>query len=93
MKPYRDIFGNPLYKIDVEAATRLIVTNRKASPLVFQRSLGFGAGKSKRIIGLLEDAGVINRSDKVLRTVLLPNADQAVNAALRQLKKGKKAKV
>lgn len=89
MKPYRDVFGNPLTKTDVAAATRLIVRNGKASPSLLQRSFKWGYGKAAKITTLLEDAGVVGPVTDKPRLVILNNEDGAVNAALRQLKKGK----
>lgn len=89
MKPYRDVFGNNLTKRDVEAATRLLVRNGKSSPSLLQRSFKWGYGKAAKVIQLLEDAGVLGQISNKPRPVILKNEEGAVNAALRQLKKGK----
>lgn len=93
MKEYRDIFGNPLPKAHVAQAARLIVQAKRATTSLLTRRLGWGYGKASRVMELLEDAGVVSlmhpRSNT--RTILLRNEDAAVNAALRQLKKGKAA--
>lgn len=89
MKPYRDIFGNKLTKQDVEAATRVMVRNGKASPSLLQRNFRWGYGKAARILQVLETAKVVGPVTDKPRVIVFKNEDQAVNAALRQLKKGK----
>lgn len=89
MKAYRDIFGNPLPKRDVAASARLIVQMKRATTSLLTRRLGFGYGKASRIMELLEDAGVVSLMYDSRRAILLRNEEAAVNAALRQLKKGK----
>lgn len=89
MKAYRDVFGNPLSKRDVEAAARLMAQTKRATTSLLTRRFAWGYGKASRTVELLEDAGVISMMHRGERTVLLKNEDAAVNAALRQLKKGK----
>lgn len=89
MKAYRDVFGNPLPKTHVEAAARLIVQTKRATTSLLTRRLGWGYGKAFRTMELLEDAGVVSLMHNSRRAILLKNEDAAVNAALRQLKKGK----
>lgn len=91
MKPYRDVFGNPLTKKDVTAAVAVMVQTGNPNPSNLQRHLKFGYGKAARISGLLCDAGVTTSTSKKPRTVILRNESQAINAALRQLKKGKRS--
>lgn len=90
MKPYTDIFRKPVKKDEVELAARLIVGTGKASPDFLRRTMKLGFGKSATILRLLEDAQVVSGMVGKPRTVLLTNASSAVNAALRQLKKGSK---
>lgn len=88
-KPYRDVFGNPLTKQDVVAATKATVEHGKASPTLLQRKFKWGFGKAAKITMLLRDAGVIGAITNVPSPVILKKEDEAVNAALRQLKKGR----
>ena len=91
MKPYRDVFGNPLPKRDVVAATRLIVQMNKATTSLLTRRLAWGYGKALETLLLLEDAGVVSLlNGSQGRSVILRNEDAAINAALRQLRKGKR---
>lgn len=92
-KPYRDVFGNNLTQQDVAAAARLTVRNGKASASLLQRSFKWGYGKAARVIQLLEDAKVVGPVTNKPRAVILKAEDGAVNAALRQLKKGKQTNV
>lgn len=91
MKPYRDVFGNPLTKQDVMLAVQTIIETKRATSSLFQRRLRWGYGKILRVYELLEDAGVVGlqRSDAT-RPIILKDQAQATNAALRQLRKGKK---
>lgn len=91
MKLYRDVFGNPLPKRDVELAARFVVHTGSASASAMQRNLRWGYGKCARIIELLADAKVVGPLTTKPRIVILASGDAATNAALRQLKRGKKA--
>lgn len=92
MKPYRDAFGNNLPKRDVELAARFVAHTGKASATFMQRNLRFGYTKCVRLIELLADANVVTKSKNQPRAVILSNGDAATNAALRQLKRGKREK-
>lgn len=92
MKPYRDTFGNPLSKKDIRLAIQYAVTTDQISSIKLNRNTGLGLGKSKKILELLQDAIVISTSKNGVHTVTLKGPkqyDAAVNAALRQLKKGR----
>lgn len=90
MKAYRDVFGNPLSKRDVEAAARLMAQTKRATTSLLTRRFAWGYGKASRMVELLEDAGVVSLMDGSRgRTIILKNEDAAVNAALRQRRKGK----
>lgn len=91
MKPYTDVFGKALDKGELETATRQLVLYKKSLNATFlMRRMKMGYGKAARIIELLEDAGVLGPLMSGRRSLLLKNEAAAVNAALRQLKKGKK---
>lgn len=93
MKPYRDTFGNPLSKKDVSMAVQAAVMSDNISTVKLWRGAGLGIGKAKRILELLQQAKVISAPvDGEHKVILrgLSNYDAAVNAALRQLKKGRK---
>lgn len=87
MKPYRDVFGNPLTKKDVKLAVAVAVQTGNPYPANLQRKMHTGYGKAARLSKLLSDAGVTSNVEGP-RTVILRDEEQATNAALRQLKKG-----
>lgn len=89
-KPYRDVFGNPLTKQDVKTAVAIVVRSDNPYLTNLQRQMKVGYGKALRLLNVLYQAGVINGPDASPRAVILKNEEQATNAALRQLKKGKK---
>lgn len=88
MKIYTDIFKKPVSKAHVEAAAIIVVRTNKVSPSMLQRSMKIGFGKAATIIRLLEDAGVVTEMTGKPRSVILKSEAAAVNAALRQLRKG-----
>lgn len=91
MKRYTDIMGHPLKREDVATSVREMVKAKRTGPTFLQRRIsGMGYGKASRIVELLEDAGVVSLmpGGGHPRTLLLKNEDAAINAALRQLKKG-----
>lgn len=88
MKTYTDIFKNPIDKNEVASAVRLIVTTNDPRTLLITRRLGIGYGKASAIMELLEDAGVVSLVHNRKRTVILKTEATAINAALRQLRKG-----
>ncbi len=87
MKPYVDIFKKPIKKEEVAAAANLLVGANSTSTLAVRQHLGIGFGRAAIIVKVLKDANVIAENQS---TVLLKNQSEAVNAALRQLKRGKK---
>lgn len=89
MKTYRDMFGRKLGKQDVVQAVIHTVRSKNPYPANLARRMGVGFFKAKRLAQLLADANVATPMDAPNRKVLL-NEDAAVNAALRQLKKGSK---
>lgn len=94
-KMYRDAFGNPLPKSHVIAAAQFIIQSGKPYALNLTEQFGLPYTKSLKIIELLEHAKVISVADvdsSKARTILLKNESAAINAALRQLRKGKPTK-
>ena len=86
---YRDFFGKKLTKQDVVQAVIHTVRSGNPYPASLSRRMGIGFFKAKRLAQVLADAHVTTSLDGKDRRVLLKE-DAAVNAALRQLKKGKK---
>ena len=90
MKAYRDVFGKKLTKQDVVQAVIATVRSGDPYPATVRKYLGVGFGKANRLAKVLADAGITSPLDHSPRKVILKNEDAAVNAALRQLKKGVK---
>lgn len=92
MKPYTDVFKKPLTTDDVSLAVAAICqSKRRPSSSLLQRRLGWGYGKVLHMYELLEDANVVGPVTRdASRTLYLKNQATATNAALRQLKKGKR---
>lgn len=88
MKPYTDMLKKPLTKQDVKTATVIVVRTGNPDPMYLSRQMKIGYGKANKLSRLLYDAGVVVDSTFKGTTVLLTKEDSAVNAALRQLKKG-----
>lgn len=90
MKVYTDVFKKPLDKHEVAAVVRQMVAEKRPSTSFITRRFGIGYGKALNIMLLLEDAGVVGPLMSGRRTVILKDIETAVNAALRQLRKGNK---
>jgi len=85
MKQYRDLFGKKLSKQDTVQAVIHTVRSGNPNAMNIARRMGIGFFKATRLTRLLVDAGVTTQAGLVLL-----KEDAAVNAALRQLKKGHK---
>lgn len=91
MAGYTDILGNKLNKSDVILAIQYSVARPTITPMLLHRSTHCGIGKAANLLRLLEDAKVLSeKADNGKRTVILRTEASALNAALRQLRKGKK---
>ena len=90
MKAYTDIFNQPISKDDVRMAVAVTVRTGNPYPSNLQRRMKIGYGKAARLVKVLADAGVTSDRNKSPRYVILKDEVQATNAALRQLKKGRK---
>lgn len=88
MKLYTDVFKKPITAEELTLATRLVVKTNSASSFMLQRNMKMGYCKIATILRLLEDAGVVTESFGKPRSVILKKEATAINAALRQLRKG-----
>lgn len=82
---YRDLFGKKIGKQDVVQAVIHTVRSGNPAAMNIARRMGIGYFKATRLVRVLQDAGVTTTTGAVIL-----KEDAAVNAALRQLKKGKK---
>ncbi len=87
---YTDVFGKPLKKDEVALAVQATVQYSIINTMALNRSTRLGIIKSANILRLLESAKVVSAAKDGNRTVTLRNHAGALNAALRQLKKGKR---
>lgn len=71
-------------------AVLVAVRSGNPYPSHLQRQLKMGYAKAARLVKVLSDAGVTSSAKASPRVVILKDEAQATNAALRQLKKGKK---
>lgn len=90
MRAYTDVFKKPLDKYEVTGIVIEIIRHKQPTTAFITRRGKWGIGKALAILNLLEDAGVISPGMRGRRTILLKDPDAAINAALRQLKKGRK---
>jgi len=90
MKRYTDVMGKPLTKEDVTHAVALIIRSGEPQPFTLVRGMKIGFGKAVRILSVLHQGNVISGPETKPRALILKDEAQAVNAALRQLKKGRK---
>lgn len=88
MKAYVDLFKKPLTKDEVRTATQITVRTGYADAIVISRQMNVGYMKATKLAQLMYDAGVIVDGTMRGTVVLLKNEDTAINAALRQLRKG-----
>lgn len=84
------LFNPKLDKHEVAAVVRAMVIEKRPSTSFITRRFGFGYRKALKIMMLLDDAGVVGPLMRGRRTIILKDVDAAINAALRQFKKGKK---
>lgn len=86
---YTDVMGNKLEKADVMFALQVMGAFKTVTPMALHRPTRWGIGKASNMLTLLSDAGVVTKKNEAgIRSVTLKGAG-AVNAALRQLKKGR----
>lgn len=83
MKQYRDLFGKKISKQDTVQAVIHTVRTGKPGAFNISRRMGIGLFKATRLVRVLQDAGITSPTGRILL-----KEDAAVNAALRQLKKG-----
>ena len=85
MAHYRDLFGKKISKQDTVQAVIHTVRSGNPGAMNLSRRMGIGLFKATRLVLVLQDAGVTSPAGRILL-----KEDAAVNAALRQLKKGHK---
>lgn len=90
-RPYTDVLGNEFTRAEVSMAIEVVRFQSKVNPVYLHRPTRWGIGKASNMLTLLGDAGVLSRKHEGgFRSIILRDYDQALNAALRQLKKGRR---
>lgn len=84
-------FTKPITKDDLRLAVQSIIVSGGASVTQLNRHTRLGLIKCTNILRLLQKAGVVTAAANGKRSVILKDEAQALNAALRQFKKGRKA--
>jgi hypothetical protein len=88
---YTDSDGVPITKDEVATATRELVRYKKSLTATFlMRRLRMRYSRAFEIITILDDARVIGPLMSGRRSLIIKDEAAAVNAALRQFKKGKR---
>ncbi len=87
---HTDVFGKPLKKEDVALAVQATVMHSQITTILLNRHTRLGIIKSANILRLLEQAKVVSAPKDGNRTVLIRNQAGALNAALRQINKGRR---
>jgi hypothetical protein len=90
MKAYKALLQKPLTKNEVRQAVLITINSGYADAISFSRKMQIGFGKADKLAKLMYAAGIIVDSTMRGTVVILKNEPQALNAAYRQLNKGKK---
>jgi len=90
MKGYAALIKKPLTKAEVRQAVLITISTGYADAVSFSRKMGIGFGKANQLAKLMYSSGIIVDSTMRGTVVILKGEPQALNAAYRQLKKGKR---
>lgn len=90
MKGYTALLKKPLTKAEVRQAVAVTLSTGYVDAVVLSRKLQIGFGKASKLAKLMYDAGIIVDSTMRGTVVILKGEPQALNAAYRQLNKGRK---
>ncbi len=87
---YKALIKKPLTKNEVRHAVLITISTGYVDAVILSRKMQIGFGKASQLAKLMYDAGIIVDSTMRGTVVILKGEPQALNAAYRQLKKGKK---
>lgn len=90
MKAYASLLKKPITKAEVRQAVAVTLSTGYVDAVTLSRKLQIGFGKADQLAKLMYNAGIIVDSTMRGTVVILKNEPQALNAAYRQLKKGKR---
>lgn len=87
---YKALIKKPLTKAEVRQAVLITISTGYVDAVTLSRKMQIGFGKADQLAKLMYTAGIIVDSTMRGTVVILKGEPQALNAAYRQLKKGKK---
>jgi len=87
---YKALIQKPITKAEVRAAVAVTLSTGYVDAVILSRRLQIGFGKADKLAKLMYDAGIIVDSTMRGTVVILKGEAQALNAAYRQLKKGRR---
>ncbi|WP_438980256.1 hypothetical protein [Polynucleobacter sp.] len=90
MKAYKTLLQKPLTKNEVRLAVQVTISTGYADAVTISRKMQIGFGKANKLSKLMYAAGIIVDSTMRGTVVILKGEAQALNAAYRQLNKGRK---
>jgi len=90
MKGYTALIKKPLTKNEVRQAVLITISTGYVDAVTLSRKMQIGFGKADQLAKLMYSSGIIVDSTMRGTVVILKGEPQALNAAYRQLKKGKK---
>lgn len=90
MKGYAALIKKPITKAEVRQAVLITISTGYVDAVVLSRKMQIGFGKADKLAKLMYSAGIIIDSTMRGTVVILKGEAQALNAAYRELNKGKK---
>lgn len=87
---YAQLIKKPITKNEVRAAVLITLSTGYVDAVILSRKMQIGFGKADKLAKLMYTAGIIVDSTIRGTVVILKGEAQALNAAYRQLNKGKK---
>lgn len=90
MKGYAALIKKPLTKNEVRQAVAVTLSTGYVDAVILSSKMQIGFGKADQLAKLMYSAGIIVDSTMRGTVVILKGEPQALNAAYRQLRKGRK---
>lgn len=87
---YKQLIQKPITKAEVRQAVAITLSTGYVDAVSLSRQMRIGFNKADKLAKLIYDAGIIVDSTVRGTVVILKGEAQALNAAYRQLNKGKK---
>lgn len=87
---YKQLIQKPLTKAEVRAAVLITIADGYVDAVTLSRKMKIGFSRADKLAKLIYAAGIIVDSTMRGTVVILKGEPQALNAAYRQLRKGKK---